>query len=366
MIRIVHILTSFDIGGAEQFVLDLCRRLDRKRFDTTVVAVVRGGPMRPEFHEAGIPTEVIGKETTLGLATIRTLTELLRHEVHLARELIVHTHLFGGDTWGRIAALRANAPYLVTTEHNINRDEGLGKRLVKRVLARRTDRIVAVSEAVLHHSLRVDRIPIDRAVVIPDGVDLERFRPMPQAPDRREVRFLTVARCVPQKGIDILLDAFAMVRAALPHATLTIIGDGPLRSQLEQQARAYHLSDRVTFLGFRRDLEDCYHRADIAVFPSRWEGLGIAAIEAAACGLPVIASVVGGLQEVVVDYETGILVPPEEPQLLADAMRELAGDTARRVLFGHAGRRHVERHFDIRRIVERYEELYEVLVTRGH
>ena len=94
MIRLVHILTSFDIGGAEQFVLDLCRRLDRAKFEVTVVAVVRGGPLRAEFHDAGIPTSVIGKPTKLGIGAIRHLTEFLKHP----KPDIVHTHLFGGDT----------------------------------------------------------------------------------------------------------------------------------------------------------------------------------------------------------------------------------------------------------------------------
>jgi len=357
MIRIVHILTSFGIGGAEQLVLDVCRRLDRKRFDCTVVAVVAGGPMRAEFHEAGIATEVVGKATTLGIGTIRRLTEFLRTE----RPQIVHTHLFGGDTWGRIAAFRSGVPHVVSTEHNINRDEGFVKRFVKRRLAQRTARIVAVSDAVRSYSIRTDRTPPGNILVIPNGVDLDRFRPRPRHEGGR-IRFMSVGRLVPQKGHDVLLDAFAVLRDTLPAASLVIVGDGPLRPHLEAQARTYHIQDRIQFLGFRRDLPDLFARADIAVFPSRWEGFGMAAIEASACGLPVIASAVGGLMEAVVDQETGLLVPPEEPKLLAEAMVELARDRARCTLFGHAGRRYVERNFDIHRVAQRYAELYEGLV----
>ena len=157
----------------------------------------------------------------------------------------------------------------------------------------------------------------------------------------------------------MLLDALAVLRDSLSSASLTIVGDGPLRTHLEEQARTYRIADRIQFLGFRRDLPDLLASADIEVVPSRWEGFGLAAIEASACGLPIIASSVGGLQEAVVDQETGILITPEEPKLLADAMQALAADRPRRVLFGHAGRRHVERNFDIKRIAERYEEIYE-------
>lgn len=359
MIRLVHIMTSFGIGGAEQLVLDICRRLDRKRFDTIVVAVVDGGPMRPEFHDASIATEVVGKTSKLGIGTIRNLTAFLRTE----RPQIVHTHLFGGDTWGRIAAFRAGVPHVISTEHNINRDEGFVKRLVKRRLTGRTERIIAVSDAVRAYSLRVDRIPSEKLIVIPNGVDLERFR-LTERPPRDLVHILSVGRLVPQKGHDVLIDAFAVFRDALPRVRLTIIGDGPLRPHLEEQIRAYRIGDRVQLLGFHRDLPELYARADIAVFPSRWEGLGLAAIEASACGLPVIASAVGGFHEVVRDQETGVLVPSEEPKLLAEAIVELARDRARRVLMGHAGRRHVERQFDIRKVVERHERLYEELVRR--
>ncbi|MBI4142799.1 glycosyltransferase [Candidatus Uhrbacteria bacterium] len=357
MIRLVHILTSFDIGGAEQLVLDLCRRLDRARFDVSVFAVVRGGPLRSEFHDAGIPTEVAGKPTRLGFSTIRHLTAMLESP----RPDIVHTHLFGGDTWGRIAAMRAHVPHIVSTEHNINMDEGFVKRFVKRRLARSTERIVAVSDAVRSQSILVDRIPREKVVVIPNGVDCTMFRPSPRTA-HDGVRLVTVGRLVPQKGHAMLIDAFAILRDTLPRAILTIVGDGPLRTAFEAQVHAYHLEDRILFQGFRRDRPEVYHAADIAVFPSQWEGLGIAALEASACGLPIIATSVGGLQEAVVDQTTGVLVPTGDPGLLATAIRELANDRPRQLLLGHAGRRHVERGFDIRKVVEQYERMYEAVL----
>ncbi|MDO8463546.1 MAG: glycosyltransferase [bacterium] len=357
MIRLVHILTSFDIGGAEQLVLDIVRRLDRKRFDVRVIAVVRGGPLRAEFHEAGIPTDVVGKRTTIGLEAIRHLTADLRTPT----PHIVHTHLFGGDTWGRIAAFRAGVPHVVSTEHNVNLDEGPVKRMVKRRLAQRTDRIIAVSDAVRAHSVRVDRIPLERFVIIPNGVDTKRFHPVAERP-RDGARLLSVGRLVPQKGHDVLLEAFVLLRDASPRMHLTIVGDGSQRHELEALARTFRITDRVRFLGMQRDLPVHYQRADILVLPSRWEGFGIAAIEASACGIPVIASGVGGLREAIVDGETGILVPPEDPKALADAIRDLADDRPRRMFLGHAGRRHVERTFTIERVVERYEELYASLL----
>ncbi|MDO8424930.1 MAG: glycosyltransferase [bacterium] len=358
MIRLVHVLTSFDIGGAEQLVLDIARRLDRKQYDVRVIAVVRGGPLRAEFHEAGIPTDVVGKRTKLGFEAIQ----------HLVRDFrsptpdIVHTHLFGGDTWGRIAAIRAGVPHIVSTEHNVNLDEGPLKRLVKRHLARKTDRIIAVSDAVRSYSVRMDRVPLGKMVVIQNGVDTARFRPVPATP-HDDVRFVSVGRLVEQKGHDVLLEAFLLLRDTHPRARLEIIGDGPRRAELEALCASFHLTDRVRFLGLQRDIPAYYQRSDILVLPSRWEGFGIAAIEASACGIPVIASSVGGLQEAVVDGETGILVPPEDPKALATAMRALAADRPRRVLMGHAGRRHVERSFSIDRVVQRHEELYAALMA---
>ncbi|MFH1430141.1 MAG: glycosyltransferase [Candidatus Uhrbacteria bacterium] len=361
MIRLTHIMTSFDIGGAEQLVLDICRRLDRKRFEVTVVAVVRGGPMRAEFHDAGVHTEVIGKRTKLGLDTIRKLSAFLRSP----KSDIVHTHLFGGDTWGRIAARRVGVQHIVSTEHNVNLDEGFVKRFVKRRLARRTDRIIAVSDAVRSYSIRYDRVPLGKMLVIPNGVDASYFQSSAALP-RYGVRLLTVGRLVHQKGHAVLIDALSLLRARCPQVSLDIVGDGPLRASLEQQVRAYHLSDIVRFHGFRRDVRDFYQRADIVVLPSRWEGFGIAAIEASACSVPVVASAVGGLLEAIIDQETGILVPVGDAKLLAEALSDLVADRTQRVLMGHAGRRHVIRNFDIVRVVERYAALYEELMSISH
>ncbi|MBI4434142.1 glycosyltransferase [Candidatus Uhrbacteria bacterium] len=358
MIRIVHILTSFDVGGAEQLVLELCRRLPGDRFSAEVVAVVRGGPLEEEFRAAGIPTLVIGKTTKWGLDTIRRL------QAHLEtrRPDIVHTHLFGGDTWGRVAALRAGIRCLVSTEHNVNVDEGIVKRCVKRVLARRTARIVAVSDAVRMRSIRWDGIPARLLTVIPNGVDTDQFHPMPGTP-HAEFRLLTVGRLVPQKGHDILIDALATMRDQLPRVELDILGDGPCRAALEAQVRAFRLQDRVHFLGIHRDLPQQYPTADCAVFPSRWEGFGIAAVEAMACGIPVLATRVDGLAEVVVHGVTGVLVPSNDPLALAQAIRDLAHDRPRRLLLGAAGRRRAQECFDIRRVVDRYAALYTELCS---
>ncbi|MBI2483143.1 glycosyltransferase [Candidatus Uhrbacteria bacterium] len=354
MLRVTFIGTSFAIGGAEQLQLELARRLPRDRFSVEVVAVVRGGPLEEEFRALGIPTTVIGKTTKWGWSTI----EQLRAHLVAQQPDVVHTHLFGGDTWGRVAAIRAGVRCIVSTEHNINVDEGIGKRFVKRVLARYTTRIVAVSDAVRVASMRRDGIPSRLLTVIPNGVDTEQFRPAP-ASAHATVQLLTVGRLVPQKGHDVLMDAMAILRDELPHVVLDVVGDGPRRAALESHVRAYGLAERVRFLGMRRDLPDQYHRADIAVFPSRWEGFGIAAAEAMSCGIPVIATRVDGLAEVVVPDVTGLLVPANDPVALAQAIRALAQDRARRLLLGAAGRRRVLECFDIRNVVRRYGEFYE-------
>jgi glycosyltransferase involved in cell wall biosynthesis len=360
MYRLVHIITSFDIGGAEQFLFDLCSHLDRKRFHVRVVAIVRGGPMRAEFHEAGIPTDVVGKATKFGFGTIRDLVADLQSPL----PDIVHTHLFGGDTWGRIAALRAGVPRLIRTEQNTNRDEGIVKRFVKSRLDRRTDRIVAVSDAVRTCSVRRDWSPQERMVIIPNGVDLVRFRPEQRRADGT-VRLLCVARLVRQKGIDVLIDALARIRDRSPDWSLDIVGDGVMRNNLNRMVRSYHLEDRVHLRGFQRNLASWYHRSDVVVVPSRWEGFGVVAAEAGACGLPVIASGVGGLHDVLRDQETGILVPPDDVVALSDALLDIMSDRARRILFGHAARRHVAAQFDIVRVAKRYEEVYQQLMVQA-
>ncbi len=200
---------------------------------------------------------------------------------------------------------------------------------VERTMARWTHRIVCLTDAERDDHLRYRIGPPRKFEVIHSGVDLERFR-SPRIPPEVTRRSLgldgagrlvgCVARLVPVKGVDCLLDAWSAVRAAVPGATVVFVGDGPLRPSLEAAAAARGIQDSVVFLGVRDDVAELLPVFDLVVLPSRNEGMGRAAVEALAAGRPVVGSRISGLQDVVQDGETGLLVPPGDPAALAAAI----------------------------------------------
>lgn len=328
MIHVLHVLCDLSPGGAERLVLELCRR--HAPDIAPRVATVQGlGALEEAFVAAGFPVVAGGRRRRgLGLGAILRLRALMRGVD------IVHTHLFAGDTWGRIAARTLpQRPVVITTEHNVNRDETWQVH-VKRTLAPGST-LVAVSEAVARHAARVERIGPMR--VIPNGVDLGRFGPHRGSDG---TRVLAIGRRTLQKGFDVLVDA-------LPDGmTLDIAGEGPWTTA----------DPRVRLLGRREDIPALLANADILAVPSRWEGYGLAAAEGLAAGVPVVASDVDGLREVVGD--AGLLVPPEDPRALHAALLALREDPALRVALGERGRRRAAERLDISDTIRAYETLY--------
>lgn len=301
-----------------------------------LVATVQGlGPLAGAFEAAGIPVLEGGRRRKhLGLRATARLTAAVR-----AAD-VVHTHLFAGDTWGRIAALLTGHRAVLTTEHNVNRDE-TWQRWVKRGLAPVSTRIVAVSEAAARYSREVEGIP--GVTVIPNGVDVDRFGPHPLGDGRR---VLAVGRRVPQKGFDVLIDA-------LPEGfSLEVAGEGPFHREHPQ----------VSWLGRREDLPALLAGADILAVPSRWEGFGLVAAEGLAAGIVVVASDVDGLAEVVGDC--GVLVPPEDPAALRAALVRVGADAALRADLALRGPARARAHYALTETVRRYEALYRELSRR--
>jgi glycosyltransferase involved in cell wall biosynthesis len=194
--------------------------------------------------------------------------------------------------------------------------------------------------------------------LIPNGVDTARFTPAVSRDEAGPVRLVFVGRLVRQKGLDVLLEALARLPAGADYE-LTLVGDGPLRPALTGQAQALGLTSRLRFVGWagREDMPDLLRRADIFVFPSRDEGMPNAVLEAMATGLPVVATRISGNEEVVVDGQTGLLVPPDDPDALAGALARLLADRPLGRSLGAAGRERAGREYSWRAVAERYAAL---------
>ena len=201
---------------------------------------------------------------------------------------------------------------------------------------------------------------LPRIQLIPNGVDILRYAPRSHhtSADERSQTVVCVSRLCYQKGIDVLLQAWYLVQEQSPRARLIIVGDGPLRSQLECMTEALGLANSVEFTGMQSDVAAQLHRSEVAVLPSRWEGMPNAVLEAMACGLPCIATRVSGSEDIIQNGINGLLVEPENSQSLARALLFLLQDPGLIHTYGQAARATVEQHYSLEQITDQYVELY--------
>jgi glycosyltransferase involved in cell wall biosynthesis len=289
----------------------------------------------------------------------------------------VHTHSSKAGLLGRAAARAARVPHVVHTQHGwsirvqTSPAVWMAYRLVERVLARATDRIVVVAALDRATGLAHGIGRPGQYTVIRSGIDVAAFSN--SASRRREARERlglprdaavvgTVARLAPPKDLESLLHGFAAVAAERPAARLVLIGDGPRRAEAEAMVRALGATDRVVFAGPRRDVPELLPAFDVMVLPSHHEGLPRTIVEAMATGIPVVASGVGGIPEVVVDGTTGLLVPPGDPAALASAVERVLDDPALGLQLVDRARTLVG-EFDAAAMVRRTEALYEELLA---
>jgi len=233
-------------------------------------------------------------------------------------------------------------------------DKSPAKLRTQRLAYRAAHAVVANSSAAREQLAR-EGVPLDRVRLIANGLDTRRFVPASPRPDIR--RIVMVANLRPEKGQDTLLAAAPRILARYPDASFTFVGDGPRREALETLTRALGITDRVRFMGESRDVARILAEHDLFVLPSRSEAFPNALIEAMATALPVVATDVGGIPEVV-RPGSGLLVRPDDERALADAVLALMDDPAAAAALGRAARTDVERHYTIDRMVERFEQLY--------
>jgi len=314
---VIHVIPTLASGGAERFVYDIGVRLPDKGFDVQVVSILRGGPLEPLFRE-GTRLTILNSRGPFGVFAVRDLVRLFRRE----RPTVVHTHLFGADAWGRIAAWIARVPVVISTEHNVNADHGALKRTIKGWLSHITTRFIAISEIVRRNMMEREHIPAKLITVIPNGIDMAQVIARPPRGFRDVPKILTVGRLTQQKGQATLLKALALVKGPW---TLEIIGAGELETELRELAERLGIAARIHWLGFREDVPRRLSESDLFVFPSRWEGFGLALLEAAAAGVPCIASDLGVFHEFLAK-ENAAFVPVGDVPSLSHALQEILRD----------------------------------------
>jgi glycosyltransferase involved in cell wall biosynthesis len=369
-IRVLHLITALERGGAENHLLALLGHADRSGF-TFETAVLSGqGELVAALRAGGTPVHLLGARGRLDPWALGRLVDLLRG----GRFDIVHSHLFRADIYAglAVAQLGEQRPLLVSTRHNDDRfflNPFVG--IVHYLLSARQDLIIAISD-------HVARFTIARGVRDPRRV--RRVYHGLETPDTRELEregqrirtelgvatsdFLVgnVGRLAPQKGQRHLIEAMPHLLERVPRAQAVIAGGGDLEDYLRDLAAELGVAERVHVLGPRRDVPALMHALDAFAMPSIWEGFGLVLLEAMAAARPIVASRVATIPEVVADLETGFLVPAGDEVALADALARLADEPELARAMGEAGRARLQRQFSIDKMVGDTELLYRELI----
>ena len=359
-IPLLFLVTNFDRGGAEKIVTRLAGRLPRAKYAVTVAALQgRSQTIAADLTCAAVSVHDLGMRAKWDLGVVVRLSRLLRRE----RIRILFAFMFHPTLLARLVGWACRIPVRISSER-IMSWESLGRRWMNRWTVPLGTHVVAVSERVAAYARREYRVPADRLTTIPNGVDLERFRPDTPPTRSRGVIIGCTARLHRKNNHAALLQAFARIASQRPHLQLLLVGRGPEEERLRTLANRLDILPRVRFVGERGDVAPLLREMDFYVQSSIAEGMPNSILEAMATGLPVVATDVGGTSEVVVHGETGLLVPPGDPAALADALASLLANRAQAEAFGRAGRARVEARFGERLMLERVEALLDRLVQR--
>jgi glycosyltransferase involved in cell wall biosynthesis len=363
VLKVLQLIPTLDRSGAEKQMVLLARGLPRDRFRVEVATLTRHGPLLGELQAEGIPVAAIGKRLKLDPWAFCRLVRFLKAGCYD----VLHTWIFAANTYGRVAARVARVPIVVTSEMAVDLWKGPIERRVDLALAGWCDRLVGNSRAVVEFYRELG-VPQDRLQLIYSGIDELEPPVVNCAQLRVEFGFppesplvLFAGRLADQKRVDDLLKALDLLQHVQPDLRTLIAGDGPLRRQLEEMAGQFELHDRVRFLGHRDDVPTLIAAADVVVLPSAYEGLPNLLLEAMRFRKPVVATAAPGTTEAVVAGQTGILVPIGQPPQLARAIRDLIRDPDLARRLGEAGRAHVETHFRLSEMIDRFATLYEEL-----
>jgi glycosyltransferase involved in cell wall biosynthesis len=365
-LNVMHMIHHLGIGGAERVVANYARFHDRSRYRLSVCCLTNGGPLAEEVKRAEVDVFVLSKKPGIDLRVIPRIVHLLRRE----RIDILHAHNFTASSWGRVAARLCGTPLVVSTEHNVAPEHASLFRLINRVLAPFSDRVIAVSEKVRDTHIAYGKIHPGKVVTIYNGIDPEPYQSRYDLDGLRAqlgippgaVVVGIVASLTAQKAHHHFMEASKIIQKAIPNAIFLIVGDGPLRREVEETCRALGMSTSVIFAGWRKDVPALLQLMDLFVLTSLWEGCPMVILEAMAAGKPMVVTDVGGNSELIGQLE-GTLVPPRDPARCAKACIALIKDKNMYCQMALRMKQIFAERFQVTRMVRNTENLYAKLLS---
>jgi glycosyltransferase involved in cell wall biosynthesis len=368
-LRIEIVLPTLDLGGMETLTCNLAVELARRDHVVGVTCLQsEGGPLAQKLRDAGIEATLV---SCPGIRSNFLSDPLLKSHFASRSPDVVHTH---NGVWNKaaVAARAAKVPAVVNTLHGLSLGEPRYYDGLRWWASRYTDHIAAVSEPLRHHLIASSKVAPAKIRVLPNGIDTVCFAPGNATGGLRRRLGISgtvplvgcVARLDPVKNHSTLISAFARVSKLCPDAHLAIIGDGPLRGELENQTRATGLSDIIHFIGEIADPVDLYRDLDLFALSSLYEGTSISILEALSSGTPVVATNVGGNYALLDSGRCGLLVPSSDPYALAGTIASILLNAPLREKLSADGRAWVTATYSLEAMVGKYERLYYDLVMK--
>lgn len=365
-LRVMFVITSMPVGGAETLLVELVGRLDRSRFLPELCCLKQLDALGDVLARQ-IPTHTGLLAHKYDLRVLPRLVSLLRR-----RRIDAVVTVGCGDKmfWGRLAARIARLPVICSALHSTGSPDRVGR--LNRLLVPITDAFIAVARPHSRYLAEHEGCPAEKIRVVPNGVDSRRFQPRPADDDLRRRLGLSpgqlvvamVAALRPEKNHELLLRAAVRIRQELPGACVLVVGDGPRRGMLEAMATELGLGQTVRFVGTQSDIPGVLALADVVVLTSHIEANPVSLLEAMAAEKPVVATRVGSVPETVLDGTTGYLVEPGDERRLAERIVELLRDRPRASAMGRAGRKEVLAHWTVEHMTHGYEDLLSEIYDR--
>jgi len=361
-ISIGHVVHGLGIGGLERIVVTLMEGVDRGGFSSCAYCLEGGGELMVEMREKGYRVRAIEKRPGVSFLLPWRLARLFKAD----KIDIVHCHNFGAFAYGATAGRLARVGGVVYTAHGpefpCRRRQAFFQRLPL------ADRVVTVSDFIRRGAVEGARLDPTKVTTIRNGVDSQRFsrregggvgtKRRDIGVEESDVVIGVVARLTPEKDHATLIEAFSHLAAGRQEAKLVIVGDGELMGTLREKTARLGLEQLVIFLGNRKDVADLLRLFDVFALSSKEEGLGITLLEAMASGVPVVATSVGGIPEIVEHGVTGVMVPPGDPRVLADAIEWMLSHPGEAGSMVERARRRVAESYSVEQMIAEYETLY--------
>ncbi len=363
--KIAHFILSMSVGGGEKLVRSLSQKIDIPGYTNQVTCFDRIDAFQDEFAACGVDLTLMKRRQCLfdHRLVIPLVRMIKQQNIHL-----IHAHDLSCLAYAVVAGKLTGIKVIMTEHSRHYIDNALKRRVEKRVLMTGVSRLIEVSSELKQASISKDLIPEQKITVIENGVDMDLFRSAPRVQLHEELGLsheqkliLTVGRLEKIKGQQYIVKAMELLSQKVKNLHLILVGDGGNRPALETQVRLAGLGESVHFMDVRNDIPGLMAASDLLVIPSESEGLPFVLLEAMAAGLPVVATAVGQIPDILGNDKRGVLVPPKAPQALAAAMDKILKTDVH--VFTDKAQAHVAAHYSEAIMLKRYEAIYRSILT---